>query len=179
MNDMNPARNAVDVRGLIDLLESAIENPSKGLPKDLFLFVSRITPMVNVDLLIKNEQSRTLLTWREDEYYGPGWHVPGGIIRYKETVAARIHAVAASELGASVEFRKDPLAMNEIMNTVRDTRGHFLSFLYECTLTSPLDPRLEYKEGLVKHGEWAWHAGCPDNLISVQNLYKKFITQTD
>lgn len=43
--------------------------------------------MVNVDLLIKNVSSNeTLLTWREDEYYGPGWHVPGGIVRFKETI---------------------------------------------------------------------------------------------
>lgn len=177
MNDMNPARNAVDVQGLVDMLESAIENPSKGLPKDIFLFATRITPMVNVDLLIKNEENHTLLVWREDEYYGPGWHVPGGIIRFKEAIAARVRAVAAIELGADVEFKKDPLAMNEIMNTTRDTRGHFISLLFECCLTSPLNPDLRYKEGPVKHGEWAWHANCPSNLISVQGIYKRFIEE--
>src|ERR1035437_9224010 len=97
-------------------LESSIENPSKGLPEDIFLFVSKITPLVNVDLLIKNKQGQTLLTWRDDGYYPPGWHIPGGIIRFKETAHARINAVASIELGARVKFRKDPLAIHEFIH---------------------------------------------------------------
>ena len=89
----------MNIRSLIDSLESIIENPSIGLPVDIFLFASRITPMVNVDLLIRNEQGQTLLTWREDDFYGPGWHVPGGIVRFKEPIADRISAVASGELG--------------------------------------------------------------------------------
>lgn len=170
-----PAINA-EIRQSIELLESAIQDPTKGLPKDVFLFATRITPMINVDLLIRNERNETLLTWREDEYYGPGWHVPGGIIRFKETVATRIRAVAACELGASVEFKKEPLAINEIMNTARDTRGHFISLLYNCVLTSPLDPAIEYKTGPTRNGQWAWHAGCPVNLITVQEMYRWMIS---
>lgn len=78
---------------IIDILESYIQNPANGLPKELFLFVSRITPLINVDLLIKNEHGHTLLTWRNDAYYH-GWHVPGGVIRYKEAIAERVKAVA-------------------------------------------------------------------------------------
>lgn len=52
----------LELTKIIDILESSIQNPSKGLPEELFLFVSRITPLVNVDLLIKNEQNHTLLT---------------------------------------------------------------------------------------------------------------------
>ncbi|MBU1689248.1 MAG: NUDIX hydrolase [Gammaproteobacteria bacterium] len=169
------------IQNLIELLEARIENPSQGLPEELFLFISRLTPMVNVDLLVKNMEKETLLTWRDDEFYGPGWHVPGGIVRFKEPLTSRIHAVAASELGASVEFRSEPLAVNEIMNAKRDTRGHFISLLYECRLTSQLDPDLEYKSGAIKNGEWAWHASCPKNLISVQEIYRPNIeglTQT-
>lgn len=70
------------VKKTIDLLESLIKNPSKGLPEDIFLFVTRITPMISVDLLIKNEQNQTLLTWRDDGYWPAGWHIPGSIIRY-------------------------------------------------------------------------------------------------
>jgi len=169
----------VDIQSLIASLDLQIENPSRGLPEEVFLFVSRLTPMVNVDLLVKNIHNETLLTWRDDAFYGPGWHVPGGIVRFKETMATRIHAVAESELGATVEFRKEPLAVNEIMNATRDTRGHFVSLLYECNLTSPLDPALEYKSGKLRNGEWAWHASCPDNIILVHKVYKQFIGCAD
>ena len=36
------------------LLEKYIRNPKKGLPQNFFLFLSRVTPLINVDLLIKN-----------------------------------------------------------------------------------------------------------------------------
>lgn len=165
----------MELKKLIDLLESLIKNPSAGLLNDVFLFVSRITPIINVDLLIKNDQSQTLLTWRDDGYYPSGWHIPGGIIRYKETLSARINAVAASELGAQIKFKKVPLAINEVIHPTRKNRGHFISLLYACDLTSPLDKNLRYEKGVPKPGEWAWHDQCPGNIISVHEMYRKFI----
>ena len=75
---------------LIDELDSIIEDPDSGLPEEVFLLASRITAMVNVDLLIRNDSNETLLTWRGGSYYSPGWHIPGGIVRYKESMYERI-----------------------------------------------------------------------------------------
>lgn len=164
------------IKQIIDLLETEIHNPSEGLPDDVFLFISRITPLVNVDLLIKNKNSQTLLTWRDDGYWLPGWHVPGGIIRYKETVADRINAVAGRELGAKVKFKQDPLAINEVIHPPsRRIRGHFISLLYECTLVSSLDENLRYKEGTPSAGQWAWHDKCPADIIAVHKMYQRYI----
>ena len=58
----------LELTKIIDKLESSIQNPSKGLPEEVFLFVSRVTPLINVDLLIKNERNQTLLTWRADNF---------------------------------------------------------------------------------------------------------------
>jgi colanic acid biosynthesis protein WcaH len=165
----------LEIKKIIDSLESFIKNPSEGLPSDVFLFISRITPIINVDLLIKNEQNQTLLTWRDDGYWVPGWHIPGGIIRYKETVSARIHAVAASELGAKIGFKEYPLTINEVIHPTRRVRGHFISLLFECTLMSSLDKNLSYEKGIPKPGQWAWHMKCPDNIIPVHEMYRKFI----
>ena len=163
------------IEKIIDLLESLIKNPLEGLPEDIFLFVSRITPIINVDLLIKNEQNHTLLTWRDDGYYPPGWHIPGGIVRYKETIFNRINAVAESELRVDISFKKDPLAINEVIHPSRKVRGHFISLLYECTLISSLDKNIMYEKGIPKPGEWAWHNKCPKDIISVHEMYRKFI----
>jgi colanic acid biosynthesis protein WcaH len=165
----------MEIKYLVDLLESLIKNPSEGLPEDVFLFITRITPVINVDLLMKDERNYTLLTWRDDGYCPPGWHIPGGIVRYKETIAARINAVAASELGAKITFKKDPLAINEIIEPSRRVRGHFISLLYESMLASPLDENLRYENGIPKPGEWAWHQKCPKDLITVHEMYRKFI----
>ena len=93
--------------GSIDALENLVVDSRQGLPEDLFLFVTRLTPMINVDLLIRDGEGRTLLTWRDDGYdYSPGWHIPGGIIRYKECRGERVQAVAQKELGTSVRSAK-------------------------------------------------------------------------
>lgn len=166
----------MDLKKIIDTLESSLQNPSQGLPEDMFLFVSRITPLINVDLLIKNEQNHTLLTWRDDGYYPPGWHVPDGIIRFKETIAERVKAVSKNELGAEVEFNPVPLAMNEIIHDTRENRGHFISLLYKCRLLTPPDERLRCTSNSPLPHEWMWHSLCPANILQIhEKLYGKFI----
>ena len=166
--------NTTNLNKTIELLESYIKDPAKGLPEDVFLFISRITPLVNVDLLIKNEQNHTLLTWRDDRIYPPSWHIPGGIIRFKETIEQRIHAVAENELGVKVKFKKEPLAINEVILPLK-VRGHFISLLYECTLIGSLDEGLKFKAGNPSPGQWAWHDKCPENIIPVHQMYRKYI----
>lgn len=164
----------VDVKEAVNIIESFIKEPSNGLPEDVFLFASRITPMVNVDLLIKNERNQTLLTWRDDRFY-MGWHVPGGIIRYKETFSERIRAVAKTELGAEVEFQMNPIAINEIIHRRRRERGHFISLLCQCSLITPPDEELRYHSGAAKSGQWMWHETCPENIIPVHEIYRQYI----
>ena len=166
----------MDIQNAIGSLESAILNASKGLPDDVFLFVSRITPMVNVDLLIKNEQRQTLLTWRDDGLGPPGWHLPGGIIRYKETMAHRIQEVARTELGAEVEFNLEPLAVNQFIHETRKNRGHFISLLFSCKLLTSLDERLRCDVGKAARDQWRWHSSCPIDIIPTHEvMYKKFL----
>ena len=60
--------------------EALAPNPECGLSDEVFLSLTRLTPMINVDLLIRDGAGRVLLTWREDQFYPAGWHIPGGII---------------------------------------------------------------------------------------------------
>jgi ADP-ribose pyrophosphatase YjhB (NUDIX family) len=165
----------LEIKKAVAFLDTSIPNPHEGLPHDVFLFVSRVTPLVNVDLLIRDGHGGTLLTWRDDGYDPPGWHVPGGIIRFKETISQRIRAVAATELGAEITHAPSPLAMNEAIHPSRPARGHFLSLLYECTLLSAPDDNLRYEKGLPKPGQWAWHKQCPNDLIPVHEMYRQMI----
>jgi colanic acid biosynthesis protein WcaH len=164
----------MDLPALIENLESAIGDPHQGLPPDVFLFVSRITPLVNVDLLIQDEQRRTLLTWRDDEFYGSGWHIPGGIIRYKETAADRIRACAREELGAAVTFDAVPVLLLESIDSQKD-RGHFLSLLFRCRLSSPPDDARQAKADPPSAGAWKWHRGAPRDLLAIHQRYAPFL----
>ncbi len=169
----------LDLASLVDRLDAALPNARGGLPHDVFLLLSRLTPMVNVDLLIHDAAGRALLTWRKDAFYGPGWHVPGGIIRFKETAAARIAAVARSELGAEVRAEATPCRVSEIMSTRRDVRGHFISLLYRCTLITPPHKGLKFAGGVPNNGTWQWFERCPDNLIPAHEIYRPYLDASD
>jgi ADP-ribose pyrophosphatase YjhB (NUDIX family) len=163
----------MDALNAIATLESAIGDPHNGLPEEIFLFVSRIIPMVNVDLLIQDHTQRTLLTWRDDRYFGPGWHVPGVIIRYKEMAADRIRACALQELGAEIAFDAVPLLVSEnIME--QNSRGHFISMLYRCTLLTPPDEDRRARSDPPRQGDWRWHESCPPDLLHAQAHYRRF-----
>jgi colanic acid biosynthesis protein WcaH len=162
------------LRRSLDVLHAAIGDPRRGLPEEIFRFVSRITPLTNVDLLVQDDRGRTLLTWRDDEFFGAGWHAPGGIIRYKETAADRIRACARAELGADVSFDAAPLLVVESI-LAQDTRGHFISLLYRCRLVGPPDEGRQAVSDPPNAGEWRWHDRCPADLIEAQRPYARFV----
>lgn len=167
MNGVSPAA----LQAAVATIREAVGSATRGLPEEVFLLASSLTPMINVDLLIQDDDGRTLLTWRHDRFYGPGWHIPGGIIRFKESAASRIAAVAASELGATVSAGDTPIGLHEITNPERDVRGHFISLLYACRLGSPLDETRRFSADAPRNGDWAWHNHAPDNLIAQQRIY--------
>ncbi|MAY40951.1 MULTISPECIES: NUDIX domain-containing protein [unclassified Neptuniibacter] len=166
-----------NLQSAIQTIDQHIAKQKNGLGEDLFFLVSRCTPMVNVDLLIKNDEGQLLLTWRDDQFYGPGWHIPGGIIRHKETFSQRIHQVAEKELSTNVQHDESPSMVQELMNHERDTRGHFISLLYNCTLLKNLSPENAFNTDNPQNNQWQWHSTMPTNLIAVhKKLYSTLFT---
>ena len=107
----------------IFFLQKTRFDAKNGLGEKLFLHVSSLTPIVNVDILVRNPSTaEILLTWRDDNFYR-GWHIPGGIIRFKEKMIDRIELVAKVELGAKIDSINGPLVVHELMNNTRDRRG--------------------------------------------------------
>lgn len=169
-------------RSLSSLLDDALKlipDAKAGLPQEAFYFVSQLTPMINVDLLIKNKIGQTLLTWREDKFYGPAWHIPGGIIRFKESIEDRIQKVAETELGCTIRFAPEPINVRGLINQTRDVRGHFISLLYLCETTSEPDPDKRCLSEDPKQGQWMWHDGSPKNLLNVHESFRVFIDETN
>lgn len=155
--------------------------PEDGLGQELFLLVSSLTPIVNVDLLVYNDKGQFLLTWRHDPHCGQGWHVPGGCIRFKETCEERIKKVAQKELGINdISFDKDPIKVFEIIcHEHRDIenqneRAHFITLVYKCYVPTDysIDNQL-FKEGEVGYMQWFDH--LPDNLLNIQSCYREII----
>lgn len=165
----------MDLNEAIAALEAHCTDPRSGLPEEVFLLLTRLTPMTNVDLLINDAAGRTLLTWREDSYNGAGWHIPGGVIRYKETAAHRIAEVARLELRCDLIAEDRPTALNECILESQTNRGHAVSLLYRCTLISTPPAALKYSGGKPRAGMYEFFNHAPDNLLKVHQMYRKYI----
>jgi colanic acid biosynthesis protein WcaH len=114
-----------------------------------------------------------LLTWRDDPYFGSGWHVPGSALRFQETMLDRLHQCAQEELGATVQPEPEPFTLVEEIQAGRRTRGHNVSAAFRCRLLSGPDPARAYVAGAPQAGQWAWHATCPPDLLPVHRVYER------
>jgi len=142
------------------------------LPQHLFDYVSTITPLVNVELLLKDRTSSILLSWRDDGLYGPGWHLPGGIVRHKESLLSRVSEVARLECGITKIQNCNLIQINQIMNPHRDLRGHFISFVF-CATT---DRQFIQASPELVNGAVCSFTQAPANLIDQHQRYHGLIT---
>ena len=158
----------------IATLEKKVPDPTQGLPDEIFYYISKTTPLVNVDLLIKDEGGRTLLSWRDDQFAGSGWHLPGGILRFKETLETRIQKVAETEIGTLVDFDPNPVTINQIIANDCDIRSHFISILYKCFLS---EENILENNGLFidDPGYIMWYNNCPRDLLEYHEIYRNYI----
>jgi len=158
-----------------------IRHACEGLPEDVFLLVSALVPLVNVDLLIEDKQKGVLLAWRDDPYCGRGWHFPGGCLRIRETLAERLQKTALVEVGTEVIYDPKPAAVTEfIAPEQRDgiehqnIRAHNVGIAYRCTLPEGFE--------IDNHGRFAtttgylkWFRELPDDLLKIQDCYRAIL----
>lgn len=158
------------------MLKSELEiiHPEEGLPEELFLEISSLMPIPNVDLFILDEEGKLLLTRRDDVFFGKGWHLPGGCIRFKETMLERVKKTSISELGVTVRVEEKPLTVRDVI--VRDVRkelsdqnlrAHQLSVLFRCYLDDKSSV-----DHMVEEGQAYWFKEIPQDILPVHDVYR-------
>lgn len=153
-----------------------------GLPEEVFLMISTLMPIPNVDLLIRDNCGSVLLSWRDDKIFGKGWHIPGGCIRFKETMLERAAETARLELHTKVEINPVPIAVKDVImgkgNKEPKIRAHHLAVLYECKL--PGNYAID-NQGLSENdaGYLKWFEKIPDNILKVHDCYKDVFERMD
>ena len=116
----------------LSALLKKIDKPHEGLPQPVFDALSRLVPFIACELVIKTEEG-ILLVWREDEWW-KGWHFPGGLLRYRESLEERLEKVAQKELGVGIA-KPDFLFVKDCCQCVR---GPIVSLVFLCqTKTKP------------------------------------------
>lgn len=142
------------------------------LPESEFLYISSRTPLINVDLFVINEDGEVLLSWRDDENCGMGWHIPGGIIRHGETMRERLEKTAEAELGIIPVFEKAPCKITEIFLD-QEYRNHFISHLFRGRCQSS---DVETVEVAVKLGDLRWFDHY-ERLVYSQAPYEEYLKE--
>ena len=115
------------------------------LPHDRWLAVVRDAPLVSIDLVLHDRQSRTLLGLRTNEPAKGTWFVPGGVIRKGERLAEAFERIAIYELGTRLHLdQATSLGVfehhyNSNFAGVPDIKTHYVVLAYRCEITQPLE----------------------------------------
>lgn len=144
------------------------------LPENEFLYISSRTPLINADMLILDENGDVILSWRDDEYCGIGWHIPGGIIRHGETMRERLETTAEREIGLIPEFEDSPCKITEIF-LEQEYRNHFISHLFRgrCSRTA-----VKTVEQPVNPGDLRWFDHYPkEGIVYSQAPYEEYLKE--
>lgn len=70
-----------------------------------FIEVVKNTPLVSIDLIIKNDRSQVLLGLRENAPARNYWFVPGGRILKNERIGEAFERIANDELGINLAYK--------------------------------------------------------------------------
>lgn len=162
----------------VELLRQAELNTDDGMPEELFLLVSSLVPVVNVDLLVVNQRNQLLLARRNDPYYEKNWHIPGGCMRFNEDFAHRVRETARLEIGSSITFDERPIAIRNVIRGSRQSllhpreRGHNVAILYRCALPENFQTQVR-NQSLTEddNGYLKWFDRLPEDFSLVQHVY--------
>lgn len=70
-------------------------------PYPIFVALLKSVPIIAIDLAVMPDDNHILLTYREDDFY-KGWHVPGSILCFHDSIIAAWKRVAIQELGMKI-----------------------------------------------------------------------------
>jgi ADP-ribose pyrophosphatase YjhB (NUDIX family) len=159
---------------MLETVLSKLSGRGGSLPPAVFRFVTEVSATVNVDLLVRDNENRLLLAWRDDAF-GTGWHVPGSIIRHREEIAHRIAACARDEFGCDVDAAAEPAAVLQIF----DDRGHSVSLCFTASLRGSPGRRVVKEGDDLRSGDLCWFAAFPQQVYPSHLIYREVLEALD
>jgi colanic acid biosynthesis protein WcaH len=129
------------------------------LTSDTFATVIDATPLVSIDLLVRNAQGQVLLGYRDNKPAQHTWFVPGGRVRKSETIAEAFARLVSVELGLvwpldEAEFvgPYEHMYLDSALNREGLTT-HYVVLAY--TFTVPAEQPLNLKDQHAKSAWWS------------------------
>ena len=125
-----------------------------NLDRDLFLGIVRNTPLVSIDLIVRNAQGEVLVGLRNNEPARDSWFVPGGRILKDERIGDAFRRISLAELG--IERSIDDARFVGVYEHLYDTNfatepgvsTHYVVLAHELTDSRPSEalPPLQHRD---------------------------------
>ena len=142
-------------------------NPGSWLNKDSFRHIVASTPLISIDLIVRNEAGQVLLGQRLNRPAQGYWFVPGGRVRKDERLAAAFERLTEGELGIRL-----PITSADFLGPFEhfypdnfsgtDFSTHYVVLGYEFISCASLDTLHE-----EQHSHYQWFT-VPELLASEQ-----------
>lgn len=100
---MTPEETAQLVSLLKKLKDDDLLSPK--MPLEIWKAIQQVVPQPAVEVILTTTGRNFLLTYRQDDNWD-GWHIPGGFMLYRESIADACNRIAQKELGISCRFEK-------------------------------------------------------------------------
>jgi len=116
------------------------------LDKDTFFEVVKNTPLVSIDLIVRNIKGEVLVGLRNNEPAKGFWFVPGGRICKNEKISEAFDRISRDELGQSIPMNtaKQIGVFEHIHDTnfaeIPGIKTHYIVLAYLIDLNEPLPP---------------------------------------
>lgn len=110
------------------------------LDQQEFVRIIDATPLVSIDLVVRNEHEQVLLGYRRNRPAQGYWFVPGGRIRKNECSQDALQRIAQAELGVALGGGRLLGAFDHLYEDnffgIPDLGTHYVVLAYECRLGS-------------------------------------------
>lgn len=165
----------------VKTLREAQLDTDEGMPEELFLLISGLVPLANVDLLITNAKNQILLARRRDPWYQDSWHIPGGCMHYGETFSHCIAETVRREIGGPISIDEHPLTVKNVIRGVDAQkvfpreRGHNVAILFQCEVSAEWQINNGTKN-VHDDGYLAWFDKLPADFMEIQHVYDDVLT---
>lgn len=139
------------------------------LSKETFLTIVAHTPLVSIDLIVRNNERKTLVGLRRNEPAKGYYFVPGGRIQKDETLEAALHRVSLSELGVDASGAKFSGVYQHFYPTnfaeAESITTHYVVLAHVWDLPEGQEIKID-----SQHSEFLWLSA--DEAESLGNVHK-------
>jgi len=134
-----------------------------------FLRIVDATPLVSIDLIVRNEHEEVLLGWRVNRPAQHSWFVPGGRIRKNERVKEALQRISQRELGVAIADAKLVGVFDHIYDDnflgAAGVNTHYVVLGFAAKLSSQAAITPDEQHGEIK---W-WRV---DDLLASANVHE-------